>query len=131
MVAAEYPFLDIFWTMILVFAFLIWIWLAITVFTDIFRRRDASGWKKAAWIVFIILLPYVGVLSYLVINHDEMAERNLAQAKAAQAQLDEYVQSRATQQSPAEQIRHAKDLLDAGTISQAEFDTLKAKALGT
>jgi hypothetical protein len=115
--------------MIIFFAFVIWIWLLITVFADIFRRRDCGGGTKALWIIFVIVAPYLGVLIYLIAQHDGMAERNMAQMKAVKAQQDEYIKSVAGS-SPADQIAQAKQLLDSGAISQAEFDALKAKALG-
>jgi hypothetical protein len=127
--ASDYPFLDVLWSMIIFFAFVIWIWLLITVFADIFRRRDCGGGAKALWIVFVIVLPYLGVLIYLIAQHDGMAERNMEQMKAVKAQQDEYIKSVAGS-SPADQIAQAKQLLDSGAISQAEFDALKAKALG-
>jgi hypothetical protein len=126
---ASYTFLDFFWDVLLFFAWLIWFWLLITVFADIFRRRDASGGAKAGWIVFVIVLPYLGVLVYLIAQHEGMAERNAQRVQAQQQQFDQYVQSVATQGDPAEQIAKAKTLLDNGTISQAEFDRIKEKAL--
>jgi hypothetical protein len=131
MVAADYPFLDVLWTMILFFAFFIWIWLLITVFADVFRRHDIGGFSKALWIIFVIVLPYLGVLIYLIVEHQGMADRNVKQMQAQQEQFDSYVQNVAKSQSPADQIASAKALLDAGTITQAEFDSLKAKALGS
>jgi hypothetical protein len=131
MVASDYPFLDVLWTMILFFAFFIWIWLLITVFADIFRRHDIGGFTKALWIVFCIVLPYLGVLIYLIAEHQGMADRNVKQMQKSQQQFDDYVQSVAANQNPADQIASAKSLLDAGTITQAEFDSLKAKALGS
>lgn len=128
LIAADYPFLEVLWTMILFFAWLAWIWIAITVFIDIFRRRDIGGWGKAFWVVFVIVLPFLGVLVYLIAQHDEMRERSLQAAKGQQAAFDDYV--RRTAGGPATEIAHAKELLDAGTISQAEFDAIKAKALG-
>ena len=129
-IAASYPFLDVLWTMFVFFAFFIWIWLLFTVFADLFRRHDTSGWTKAAWIVFIIILPYLGVLVYIIAEHKGMADRSVQQAQQAQAQFDDYVQSVASQGDPASQIANAKKLLDTGAITQAEFDQLKAKALG-
>ena len=129
MLAATYTFLDFFWDVLLFFAWLIWFWLLITVFADLFRRHDASGWQKAAWVVFVILLPYVGVLVYLIAEHKGIAERNLQRQQAAQQQFDRYVQSVAPQ-GPADQIEKAKGLLDSGAITQDEFDRMKAKALG-
>jgi Phospholipase_D-nuclease N-terminal len=126
--AADYPFLDVFWTMILFFAWFAWIWIAITCFVDVFRRDDIGGGHKAAWVVFIILIPFLGVLVYLIAQHDGMRERSLAQAKAQQTAMDDYV--RQTAGGAASEIAKAKELLDAGTISQADFDAIKAKAVG-
>ena len=128
MILASYTFLSFFWDMLLIFAWLIWFWLLITVFSDLFRRHDESGWTKAAWIIFVILLPYLGVLVYLIVEHKGMEERNSQRVVAAQQQMDQYVQSVA--RDPAEQIAKAKTLLDDGTINQAEFDQIKQKALG-
>jgi len=127
--AADYPFLDVLWTMFIFFLFVIWIWILITVFVDLFRRKDASGWKKAAWVVFLILAPYLGVLIYLIANHDGMADRNLQQMQAQQEQMDSYVRSAAGSGGAASEIETAKGLLDSGAITQAEYDSIKAKAL--
>ncbi len=129
MLGTDYPFLDVMWTMLVFFAWVIWFWLLITVFGDLFRRRDISGWGKAAWIIFVIVLPYLGVLVYLIAQHQGMADRNMQQAQAAQSQFDDYVKDVAAQSGPAGEIEKAKQLLDSGAISQAEFDSLKAKAL--
>jgi hypothetical protein len=115
--------------MLIFFAFVVWIWILFVVFADLFRRRDASGWVKVAWIVFIILLPYLGVFVYLIAEHKGMTERAIEQQEAAKGQMDEYVRSVAGGQDPAAQIANAKTLLDQGTISQAEFDQIKQKAL--
>ena len=128
-IAADYPFLDVFWTMIIFFAWVAWIWILILILSDVFRRRDTSGWGKAAWVVFLIVLPFLGVLVYLIANHDGMAERNAEQAKAQRAQMDDYVRSVATEGGPAAEIDKAKQLLDSGAITQPEFEALKAKAL--
>ncbi len=126
---AAYSFLDVMWTMLVFFAWVIWFWLLITVFADLFRRHDTSGWSKALWIIFVIVLPYLGVLIYLIAEHDGMADRNMSQMKAQQTQADDYIKSVASSADPAEQISKGKALLDSGAISQAEFDSLKAKAL--
>jgi putative oligomerization/nucleic acid binding protein/phospholipase D-like protein len=132
MLAADYPFLDVLWTLIVIFAWVIWFWLLITVFADLFRRRDISGWGKAAWVIFVIFLPYLGVLVYLIAQHEGMAERSAQQAQAAQSQFDDYVKSvSAGGSGSAAEIQRAKELLDSGAITQAEFDALKAKALAT
>jgi len=127
--ATSYPFLEVFWTMLIFFAFVIWIWILITVLIDIFRRHDTSGFAKVLWIIFIIVLPYLGVFVYLIAEHKGMTERAIKQQEAAQSQMDQYVQSVAGKTDPAEQIAKAKQLLDGGTITQAEFDQMKQKAL--
>jgi energy-coupling factor transporter transmembrane protein EcfT len=127
--AADYPFLNILWTMIIFFAWVAWIWLVIVIFTDIFRRRDVGGVAKAAWIVFVILIPFVGVLVYLIAQHNGMADRSAEAAQQVQQQTDDYIRNVAAAQGPTGQIDKAKQLLDSGAITQAEFDSLKAKAL--
>jgi ABC-type multidrug transport system fused ATPase/permease subunit len=132
MVAADYPFLDVLWTMLVIFAWVIWFWLLITVFADLFRRHDTSGGMKALWIIFVIVLPFLGVLIYLIANGGGMAERNMQQAQAQQASMDQYIRSVATTSGgggAADEIARAKQLLDSGAITQAEFDAIKAKAL--
>jgi Phospholipase_D-nuclease N-terminal/Short C-terminal domain len=128
-IASSYPFLEVFWTMLIFFGFVVWLWILFTVLTDIFRRHDTSGFAKVLWIVFIIVIPYFGVFVYLIIEHKGMTERALNAQKAAQAEVDQYVQSVAAKGDPATQIASAKELLDKGTITQAEFDQLKQKAL--
>jgi hypothetical protein len=128
-IASSYPFFGVFWDILIFFAWVIFIWIAITVLIDVFRRHDVSGWAKAAWVVFIVILPWIGVLVYLIVNHDGMAERKAQDTKAAQAQFDQYVRTAAGTGGPASEIHKAKELLDAGTITQAEFDAIKAKAL--
>jgi general stress protein CsbA len=129
--AADYPFMDILWTMIIFFAWVAWIWMLIVIFTDIFRRRDTGGWAKAAWVVFLILIPFVGVLVYLIAEHKGMADRQAEQMQNARQQTDEYIRTVASSDGAADQIAKGKQLLDSGTITQAEFDSLKARALAT
>ena len=129
MVAADYPFLDIFWTMVVFFVWIIWIWLLISIIADVFRRRDTSGFNKVLWIVFVILVPFLGVFVYLIVNHDGMAERSMQRASAQRAQMDDYVRTMAGSGGAADEIERAKGLLDSGAITQAEFDALTAKAL--
>jgi len=129
LIAADYPFLDVFWSMLIFFCWVIWIWMVIVIFADVFSRRDISGWSKALWSVFIIVLPFLGVLIYLIAHSDGMAERKMGQAQAQQAQFDEYVKNVAASGGPAAEIDKAKQLLDSGAITQAEFDSIKAKAL--
>jgi len=127
LLATDYPFLDILWTMVLFFAWVAWIWIAITVFVDIFRRDDIGGWHKAIWVVFVILVPFLGVLVYLIVQHDGMRERTVKQAQTQQQAFDQYV--RETAGGPATEIAKAKELLDSGAITQADYDAIKAKAL--
>ena len=127
LVAADYPFLDVLWTMLIFFLWVIWFWILITVFADLFRRHDISGWSKALWMIFVIFLPFLGVLVYLGVNSKGMAERNVKQIQQSQAQTDDYIRSVAG--GPAAEIEKAKALLDSGAISQQEFDALKQKAL--
>ena len=126
--AADYPFIDVLWSMIIFFFWVIWIWIVITVLIDIFRRDDLGGWAKWAWVVFVVILPWLGVLIYLIVEHDGMRDRSLKQAQAQRQQVDQYVRETAGGGSAAE-IAQAKELLDAGTITQTEFEALKAKAL--
>ena len=128
-VAADYPFLDIIWTMIVIFAWVIWFWMLITIFGDIFRRRDTSGFSKVAWMIFVIVLPFLGVFIYMIANSKGMAGRSQKQVEAQQAQFDSYVKS--VSGGAAGEIEKAKGLLDSGAITQAEFDGIKAKALAS
>jgi Phospholipase_D-nuclease N-terminal len=128
-IAADYPFLDVLWTMIIFFVWVIWIWMMIVIITDIFRRRDIGGWSKAAWIVFLIIVPFLAALIYLIAQHDGMAERTAQQSAQAKTEFDSYVRDVAATEGPSGEIKRAKDLLDAGTITQEEFDQIKVKAL--
>jgi hypothetical protein len=127
LLATDYPFLNILWTMIIFFAWVIFIWVAITVLIDVFRRHDIGGWKKAGWVILVILLPFLGVLLYLLANHDGMAKRSAKQAEAQKAEFDQYVREAAG--GSAAEIAKAKELLDSGAISQDEFDQIKRQAL--
>ena len=127
--AADYPLLNLFWTMLVLFAWVIWFWLLITVFADVFRRRDLSGWAKAGWLIVVIVLPYLGVFIYLITQSKHMAERNLRDAQAVQARFDEHVKSVAGSGGAASEIEKAKHLLDVGAITEAEYDHIKQKAL--
>ena len=129
-IAADYPFLDVLWTMILFFCWVAWIWLLIIIFSDLFRR-DISGWGKAAWVILLIVLPFLGTLIYVIANGKEMTERRVRDAKESQTQFDGYVRSVASEGGSAGEIEKAKQLLDSGAITQQEFDQLKAKALAT
>ncbi len=130
-VVENYPFLEVFWTMLVFFAFVVWIWLLFMVIADIFRRHEISGFVKVLWLIFIIVIPYFGVFIYLIIEHQGMSERAIKQQEAAKSEFDQYVQSVAAKDDPTQQIAKAKELLDSGTITQAEFDQMKQKALAS
>jgi hypothetical protein len=127
--ASSYPLLNAIWTIIVFFAWVIWIWLLITIFADLFRRSDISGWGKAGWVVVLLILPFVGVLIYLIAEGGKMAERRGRQAESAQRQFDSYVRSVSAEGNPADQIAKAKQLLDDGAISPQEYEAIKQKAL--
>ena len=132
LIAADYPFLDVVGTMLIFFAWVIWFWLLITVFSDLFRRHDISGWGKAGWIVLVVFLPYLGVLIYLIGQGKHMAERRAQDIRASQAAFEDQVREVAGTGGgggAAAEIAKAKQLLDSGAIDQAEFDQLKQKAL--
>ena len=117
LLAADYPFMDVLWTMFVFFLWVIWFWILITVFGDLFRRHDISGFVKTAWIIFVIILPYLGVFIYLIVNGKGMADRNVKAVEAAGARG-----------GPATEIATGKQLLDSGAITQEEFEAIKRKA---
>ena len=128
MLAASYPFADVMWTMLVFFVWILWFWLLFTVFADVFRRHDISGWVKTLWVIFVIILPFLGVFIYLIVESKGMAQRNIDRANEAKTQFDSYVRQTAGGGSATE-ISKAKELLDSGAITQTEFDSIKAKAL--
>lgn len=131
MTLAEFGTGQVLWSMIWFFLFFIWIWLLIVVFGDIFRSPDLSGWGKGLWTIFVILLPYLGVFVYLIARGHKMNEHALAAAQAQDKAMRSYIQQTAgTASSPAEEIARLKDLKDQGAIDDAEFERLKAKAIG-
>ena len=128
LLANSYPsFWNVLWTMIVFFLWIIWLIILFRVIFDIFRRHDISGWGKTGWLIFVIILPFLGVFVYLIAEGGKMANRDVEVAQQQQAQFDTYVRSVAG--GPAGEIEKAKQLLDSGTITQAEFDRLKEKAL--
>jgi hypothetical protein len=127
--AADYPLLDAFWTILFFFFWVIWFWLLITVFADIFRRHDMTGWVKTLWIIFVIVLPYLGVFVYLISQGRKMAERNAREVQAAQTQLDDRIKTVAGGGGAAAEIEKAHQLLDSGAITRAEYDAIKQRAL--
>jgi len=129
--ATDYPFLAVMWTMAIFFVWILWFWLLFTVFADIFRRHDLSGLGKTGWIVFAILLPFLGVFIYLITQNVGMTERSLQRSRAARDRFDDDIRRTAggSGGGAAAEIDSAKQLLDSGAITQAEFETLKQKAL--
>jgi hypothetical protein len=129
MIAASYPFLDVLWTMVIFFIWILWFTLLFRVWGDIFRRHDLSGLGKTGWLIFTIVLPFLGVFIYLITQNDAMTQRDIDRAQAQRAQFDDYVRTTATSGGATAEIEKAKGLLDSGAITQAEFDALKQKAL--
>jgi ABC-type multidrug transport system fused ATPase/permease subunit len=119
------------WSLLIIFFMIIFFIILFSIFADIFRSDDLGGWSKALWTIFIIVLPFLGILIYLIVRGKSMGERQLQQQVDAQKQFNDYVKEVGAGSSPSEQIAHAKELLDAGTIDQAEFDELKKKALAS
>jgi hypothetical protein len=130
-IASSYPLLDVFWTMLWFFLFFIWIWLLITVFIDLFRSHDLSGWGKAGWTIFIIILPLLGVLFYLIFRGNSMRDRQQQDAARQEQAFRQYVQQAATPTSPADELVKLADLKDRGVITPEEFDRQKAVLLGS
>ena len=126
-----YTFGQAMWTMFIFFAWILFFWLLFTVFGDLFRRSDIGGWGKAGWTIFVICLPFLGIFVYLIAEGTAMGERSMKEAQTAQAQMDAHVKAVAGSADPAAQIAKAKELLDSGAITQAEYDGLKAKALAS
>jgi hypothetical protein len=128
-VLATYTFGDVMWTMFVFFAWILFFWMLFGVFGDLFGRHDISGWAKAGWTVFVIILPFLGIFVYLISQGKGMGERAQQRAQSQQAQMNDYVRSVASASSPTEEIEKGKQLFESGAITQAEFDQLKAKAL--
>ena len=129
MVLADWTFGQVMWSMVVFFAWIMWIWLLIAIFTDLFSRHDIHGWAKTGWCLFVLLLPFVGVLFYIGFQGKHMAERRVKEASDSQAQFDSYVRNVAATSGPTAEIANAKQLLDSGAINQTEFDSIKTKAL--
>jgi hypothetical protein len=127
--SSNYPFLGILWSMFLFFLWIAWFMLLFRIFGDLFRRDDLSGGGKVLWIIFVVLVPFLGVFVYLIGHSEGMARRDAGAASKAQSQFDDYVRSVATKDGAAAEIDRAKALLDSGAITQEEFNALKAKVL--
>ncbi len=133
MADSSYPLLNLFWTMLEFFLWIIWIWILIWIFIDIFRSRDLSGWAKALWFLFVLFIPLIGVLVYLIVRGGSMHERAVQDAQQQDKEFRQYVQQAAASgpASTADQLSKLADLRDRGVISAEEFDREKAKVLGT
>ena len=130
MIASSYPILDAFLTMLYFFLFIIWIWLLIMVFVDIFRSQDMGGWAKALWVIFVIILPFLGVFVYLIVRGGKMHERAAQEAAQQQQAFDQYVrQTAGSSGDTASQLQKLADLKSQGALSDAEFEAQKAKLL--
>ena len=128
MVVADYPFMDVLWTMIIFCLFVVWIWMMVAILGDVFRRDDIGGSAKAGWTVFLLVLPFLGALAYLIGNSSGMATRALRDTGSTQTTYD-YLRSTTSNGGAAAEIAKAKELLDAQAISVLEFDAIKAKAI--
>ena len=131
--SSSYPLLNIFWTIFELFLWIIWIWILIWIFIDIFRSHDLSGWAKALWFLFVLFIPLVGVLVYLIVRGGSMHERAVSDARRQDQEFRQYVQQAAASSpaSTADQLTKLADLRDRGVISPQEFESEKAKVLGT
>jgi ABC-type multidrug transport system fused ATPase/permease subunit len=125
----SYPLLGAFWTIFMIFLWVIWFWILITIFIDLFRSHDLSGWAKALWFIFILILPLIGVLVYLIVRGGKMHEHAVQQARQQEAEFRSYVQEAAGSQSPTDQLAKLADLRDRGVITAEEFEREKAKIL--
>ena len=133
MLATTYPVLDFFWTLVEIFLMILWIWLAITVFFDIFRSHDMGGLAKALWVIFIVVLPFLGILVYLIARGGKMHERAAEQAAQQQKAFDQYVKQAAGApgETSADQLHKLADLKTQGVLTDAEFEAQKAKILAS
>jgi hypothetical protein len=129
LLAADWGTGEVLWSMIWFFLFFIWIWLLIIVFSDIFRSHDLSGWGKALWLIFVFVLPYLGVFVYLIARGHKMSEHAAQAAKQQDAAMRQYVQSVAPASSTADELTKLADLKASGAITDEEYQQLKAKAL--
>jgi hypothetical protein len=130
MLAADFGTGEVLWSFLWFFLFIIWIYLLIFIFSDIFRSEDLSGWGKALWTILIIFLPYIGIFAYLIARGGKMAERQAKQMQTQQAAMDSYIRTTASGASDAEQLAKLADLHSAGKLDDAEYATAKAKVLG-
>ena len=129
MLAYDYPLLGVFWTMLYLFLLFLWIWLLIAVFADIFRSHDLGGWGKALWTIFVIVIPFIGILVYLIARGGSMHERSEARAAQQEKEFQAYVQEAAGSSTNVDQLAKLADLKASGVLSEEEFEAQKAKLL--
>ncbi|WP_327130050.1 SHOCT domain-containing protein [Streptomyces sp. NBC_01343] len=127
--AVDYPLMNVFWTMMMIFLWVLWFMLLFRVFGDIFRDDDLGGWGKAGWTVFVIILPFLGVFVYLIARGRGMGERDLRRARASEEELRSYVRESAGTASQSEELARLAELRNRGDITAAEFEQAKAKVL--
>jgi Short C-terminal domain/Phospholipase_D-nuclease N-terminal len=125
----SYPLLGAFWTVLEIFLWILWIWVLVYVFIDIFRSHDLSGWAKALWFVFVLFIPLIGVLVYLIARGGEMQQRAAQQAQQQDQDVRRYIQQAASEPNSADQLAKLADLRDRGVITADEFEREKAKVL--
>ena len=131
MLAYDYPLLGFFWSMLILFIWIAWIFLLIRIFADIFRNHESSGWTKALWTIFVVLVPFLGTLIYLIVNGGHMAKRDMKAAQEQQTAFNEYIRTTAgTSASSADELTKLASLRDSGVLTDAEFAAQKAKLLG-
>ena len=128
---SSYPALNVFWTIIEIFLWVLWFWILITIFIDIFRSTDLSGWGKALWFIFVLFIPLIGVLVYLIVRGHSMQERSMKEARQQDAAFRQYVQEAAGPQSTADELTKRAGLRDQGVITAEEFEREKAKLLSS
>jgi hypothetical protein len=129
MFAADFALGEALWSILVIFMFVIWFWLLISIFGDLFRDHETSGWAKAAWMLFLVFMPFLGIFVYLVVRGGGMAERQIQSQQAAQDQFDSYVRDTAGSGGPASELANAKALHENGTLTDEEFTAMKAKIL--
>ncbi len=129
MLAYTYPLADLLWTMLEIFLFVVWLWLLFIVFADIFRSHDMNGWVKALWVIFVIVLPFLGILVYLIARGDKMQKHEISDAEEQKRAFDAYVRQAAGTTGPADELVKLAELKDKGQLTEAEFESQKAKIL--
>ena len=132
MMAADYPFMDVLWTMLIFFVWVVWIWIVVTVLIDVFRRHDIGGFSKALWVIFVIVAPFLGVFVYVIARGRSMTERDIERAQANEQMMQQYIRQTAASAGTggtADELVKLADLRDRGVLSEAEFQAQKSKLM--